>query len=432
VLSRQVGVGGAAMLGLGSILGTGVFVSLGLAAGLAGPAVVVAVPIAAGLALCNAMSSAQLAAAHPVSGGTYEYGYRLLSPALGFSAGWMFLLAKSASAATAALGLAGYVLAGTGLGGEPMRLAVALLAVGVLTVLVLTGLRRSSGVNVVVVSVTVAALLGFVGAGLAAAWEQGGRHFAGFFRAPAGEGGLAGLLKATALMFVAYTGYGRVATLGEEIEHPGRNIPRAILVTVGISALLYLGVAAIGVGAVGAPAFAAATKAQAAPLQVIARHFGDGGLFVAATGLVAVGAIAAMLGVLLNLILGLSRVVLAMSRREDLPSRLSFLTAGRTPAAAILLTAGVIGALVCVGRVELTWSFSALTVLIYYGLTNLAALRLPREARRYPRGFAWAGLIGCLGLAVWIGPIYWMVGGGLLALGLGGRGVARWRSGGER
>jgi len=306
------------------------------------------------------------------------------------------------------------------------------MAVGVLTVLVLTGLRRSSGVNVVVVSVTVAALLGFVGAGLAAAWAQGGSHFAGFFRAPAGEGGLAGLLKATALTFVAYTGYGRVATLGEEIEHPGRNIPRAILVTVGISALLYLGVAAIGVGAVGAPAFAAATKAQAAPLQVIARHFGDGGLFVAATGLVAVGANTAMLGVLLNLILGLSRVVLAMSRRGDLPSRLSFLTAGRTPAAAILLTAGVIGALVCVGRVELTWSFSALTVLIYYGLTNLAALRLPREARRYPRGFAWAGLIGCLALAVWIGPIYWMVGGGLLALGLVGHGVARWRSGGER
>ena len=109
-LQRELGVFGATMMGLGSIIGTGVFVSLGIAAGIAGAGVVIAVVLAAAVATCNALSSAQLAANHPVSGGTYEYGYRWLSPWLGFSAGWMFLCAKTASAATAALGFAGYLL----------------------------------------------------------------------------------------------------------------------------------------------------------------------------------------------------------------------------------------------------------------------------------------------------------------------------------
>jgi APA family basic amino acid/polyamine antiporter len=109
-LRREVGVVGATMMGLGSIVGTGIFVSMGIAAGSAGPAVVLAIALSALIAVCNGLSSAQLAAAHPVSGGTYEYGYRWLHPSLGFLAGWMFVCAKTASAATAALGFSGYVL----------------------------------------------------------------------------------------------------------------------------------------------------------------------------------------------------------------------------------------------------------------------------------------------------------------------------------
>ena len=105
-LQRELGLAGATVTGLGSILGTGVFVSLAIAAGITGPSVILAIVLAAGLALCNALSSAQLAAAHPISGGTYEYGYKYLSPRLGFTAGWLFLCAKTASAATAALGFA--------------------------------------------------------------------------------------------------------------------------------------------------------------------------------------------------------------------------------------------------------------------------------------------------------------------------------------
>ena len=145
-LTRELGVFGATMMGLGSIVGTGVFVSIGVAAGATGPSIVLAIALAAVVATCNALSSAQLAASHAVSGGTYEYGYRYLSPWLGFTAGWTFLCAKTASAATAALGLSGYLLR---LLGVDLRwqVIVALAAVVGFTLLVLGGVKRSSRAN---------------------------------------------------------------------------------------------------------------------------------------------------------------------------------------------------------------------------------------------------------------------------------------------
>src|SRR5688572_12700654 len=170
-LRRQLNLFDATMLGLGSIVGTGVFVSIGLAAGVAGASLIPAIVLAGGLAACNALSSAQLAASHPVSGGTYEYGYRYLAPWLGFTAGWTFLCAKTASAAAAALGFAGYLLHLLDADGR-FQAPLAAGAVAVLTVLVLTGLRRSNWVNIAIVSVTLAALVVFAGFGLAHRTER--------------------------------------------------------------------------------------------------------------------------------------------------------------------------------------------------------------------------------------------------------------------
>src|SRR5690606_37738087 len=116
-----------------------VFVSIGVAAGITGPAVILALVIAALVATCNALNSAQLAARHPVSGGTYEYGYRLVSPVAGFSAGWMFVCAKSASAATAALGAAGYALHLFSVDAPRLPVAIALVLTVLLTLLVCRG-----------------------------------------------------------------------------------------------------------------------------------------------------------------------------------------------------------------------------------------------------------------------------------------------------
>ena len=432
-LTRELGTFGAVMMGLGSIMGTGVFVSIGIAAGVAGPAVVIAVAIGALVATFNGLSSAQLAANHPVSGGTYEYGYKFLAPTFGFTAGWMFLVAKSASAATAALGFSGYLLGVLGLGADRWLVPVALLGVVVLTAVVYTGIRRSNVTNIVIVSITLATLALFVATGAPTALDRGAANFAGLFEAPeAGadtEGGFRALLYASALMFVAYTGYGRIATLGEEVRAPRTTIPRAIIVTLVVTMVLYVAVAVVGVGAVGAGGLAAAADEQAAPLEVAAEVFSGPGV----AGVVAFGAITAMLGVLLNLVLGLSRVLLAMGRRADMPTVFGRLDAsGTTPGPAVLMMGGVIAGLTLIGDVGTTWTFSAFTVLIYYAITNLAALFIPEAGRLFPKWVSVAGLVSCASLAFFVEPLYWGVGLGLIAVGLVWHGVARrGRSGAE-
>ena len=404
-MRRELGTFGAVFVGLGSIVGTGVFVSIGISAGIAGPAVSLAVVIAAVVATCNGLSSAQLAANHPVSGGTYEYGYRFLIPTAGFVAGWMFLIAKSASAATAALGFAGYLLGAIGIVDGPL-VPVAVSAVVLVGVLVLAGIRRSTVANAVIVSVTIGALVVFIVALFPHAVRNAGATLVPYFSSE--RGAAAGLLQAAALMFVAYTGYGRIATLGEEVKDPKKTIPRAVIVTLVTTMVLYVGVSLVATGAVGSEEI----SRSSAPLERAA-------FLVGATGIgrvLAVGAIAAMLGVLLNLLLGLSRVLLAMGRRRDMPGFLGRLR-GNTPAAAVIVMTVVVIGLTLIGDVETTWSFSAFTVLIYYGLTNLSALYIPNDGRLFPRWISVLGLVGCVSLAAFVPPRILAIGAGLIVAG---------------
>ncbi|KAF3884446.1 MULTISPECIES: APC family permease [Nostocales] len=417
-LRRELGVMGATMMGLGSIIGTGVFVSIGISAGIAGPSVILALALAAFVATCNGLNSAQLAANHAVSGGTYEYGYKYLNPWFGFTAGWMFLLAKTASAATAALGFAGYLLTTTNLIGSGFFVPTALIAVAILTLIVLSGLRRSNLINIIIVSITLLSLCFFVVVCLPSAIENSAKNLTPFF-----TGNTASLLQATALMFVAYTGYGRIATMGEEAKEPRKTIPRAMVVTLLLTMLLYIAVAVVGIGAVGADVLGKVTQqVQAAPLELVVRNVvgSSGGVVLA------LGAMTAMLGVLLNLILGLSRVVLAMARRRDLPGILARLNKSETtPVWAVLVVGIAIALLVLIGNVKTTWSFSAFSVLIYYAVTNLAALQLPPQERLYPKWLAWAGLASCAFLAFWVEQQIWLVGLTLIAVGLIWRVIVR-------
>jgi APA family basic amino acid/polyamine antiporter len=411
-LKRELGLFGAVMMGLGSIIGTGVFVSIVIGTQTTGASVIVAIAIAGVVAACNALSSAQLAASHPTSGGTYEYGYVYLSPTLGFSAGWMFLCAKSASAATAALGFAGYTLSLAGTSPGRLNTLVALGAVAALGVVVLSGLRRSNWTNLVIVAVTLIALSVFCIAGLPRVLEQGQGAFSPFLNA---ERPLLGLLEATALMFVAYTGYGRIATLGEEVREPRRTIPRAIMLTLLVSMALYIAVGVVATAGMGGLLLEGADVGRTAPLSTIADGFGMPGVGV----IVSVGAITAMLGVLLNLILGLSRIALAMGRRGDLPASLARIdTRGTTPTTAVIFVMMIVSVLTAIGSIRLAWSFSAFTVLIYYAITNLASIRLSSDARLYPMAVSWCGLIGCLLLAFFVEPRIWVSGLGILAGGL--------------
>lgn len=407
-LKRELGVFGATFMGLGSIVGTGVFISIGIAAGIAGPAVIVAIFIGALVATFNGLNSAQLAASHPVSGGTYEYGYRYLTPAFGFTAGWMFLVAKTASAATAALGFAGYLVNILGLSSN-LIVPIALITAAIMTLIVLTGVKRSNLANTVIVSVTLLSLGFFILVCLPRAITEGASNLSPTLS----EVYAPNILQASALMFVAYTGYGRIATMGEEAKNPRVTIPKAMIVCLLLTMSLYITVAVVGIGAVGVDVLANQNKT--APLEAAVRSVAGSGASV----VLAIGAMTAMLGVLLNLILGLSRVWLAMGRRFDAPRFLARLNQQQTtPHYAVILVGATIALLVLLGNVKTTWSFSAFSVLIYYAITNFAALKLSSQERLYPKWIAILGILSCLFLAFWVESSIWQIGIALIIAGL--------------
>jgi len=387
-LRREMGLGGAIVTGLGSILGTGAFVAIGVASGMWGDAVLAAVPLAGVVAVFNGLSSAHLAGRFPVAGGSYEYGYQTLGQWWGFTAGWLFLLAKTASAATAALGVALYL-------GLPWdRRIVAVAAVVLVTGLVLAGLRRTIVVNTLLVTVTAIAIVGF---GLAGIVEPAVTE-----TIDTGRLGV-GLLPATAFLFVAYTGYGRIATLGEEVRRPERIIPVAVIVTLAIAVVLY-GLVELGGRAAGGADWGTVIEQGLTPASLLSPPFST---------VWAIGAVTAMLGALLNLVLGLSRVWLAMGRRNDMPEGLARLDQRSTPVNAIIAAAVPVALVALIGDISVAWSYSAFNVLLYYGITNLSALALDRR-----RWTAWLGLGSCVFLSFFVSLPVWLAGTALIGLGL--------------
>jgi basic amino acid/polyamine antiporter, APA family len=402
-LKRDLRLADAVGVGLGAIIGAGLFVVTGVAAGVAGPAFLVGLLIAGAVATLNALSSAQLAATYPQSGGTYEYGYRLLHPWLGFAAGWMFLASKLAAGGTVALGFAGYLVALVpGLPERPVAVAAILL----LSAVNYFGVRKGGRLNTAIVAVTLLVLLYFVIAGLSAFDSANLQPFA-----PAGW---RGVLQSSALLFFAYTGYARLATLGEEVHEPKKTIPKAIMLALGIAALFYIAVALVAVGGVGARAMAETSS----PLERAAQAFALPGVSTA----VALGATTAMLGVLLSQILGISRMIFAMARGGDLPAVLDHVHERHgIPDRGIFVTAFFLLLVALFGTLEIIVAAATFTILLYYSIANLAALRMAPEDKLFSGWVPVLGFISCLGLALTLQPAIIASGLGLLLVGFGWR-----------
>ena len=399
-LRRELGLLDAVGVGFGAIIGAGLFVVTGVAAGVAGPAFLIGLLIAAVAATANALSSAELAANFPQSGGTYEYGYRLLNPWAGFIAGWMFLASKISAAGTVALGLAGYLE--MLVPGLPPR-AVAVGSIVVFTAINYFGVRKTSRVNLAIVSVSLLSLLLFVIGGAQLIRLENFQ--------PLAPAGWRGTLEASAILFFAYTGYARIATLGEEVRDPKSNIPKAIIITLAASALLYFAVAGVAVGTVGATQLAATS----APLGVASQSFTLPWIAI----MIAVGGVTAMLGVILSQLLGLSRMAFAMARRRDLPVFLAYVHPRYGVPGRAVLVIGVIAVIVtATGTLRGVASAAAFTILIYYGIANLAALRLPRAAKLYPYFIAVTGLAMCVLLALSLSTGIILTGCGVLLAGI--------------
>ncbi|MEU4782468.1 APC family permease [Micromonospora sp. NPDC023633] len=381
-LARRLGVPDAVVIGLGSMLGAGVFVVFAPAAAAAGGAGLLAALVLAGaIAFCNATSSARLAARYPESGGTYVYGRERLGPFAGFLAGWGFVVGKTASCAAMALTIGAYLWPGQA------RL-VAVGAVLAVTAVNLRGIGKTAIATKVLVGVVLAVL-----ALVAVAGAVGGDVSLDRLGDLGGSG--RGVLTAAGLLFFAFAGYARIATLGEEVRDPERTIPRAVPLALGVVLAIYLVLAVVAVGVLGADRLAA----SAAPLADVVTAAGLPGL----AWLVRAGATVAVTGVLLSLLAGVGRTALAMARRRDLPGALATVhPVHRVPHRAELAVAAVVVLIVLLGDVRDAIGFSSCTVLVYYAITNAAALTLGRDPdRRLPvRALAVLGLAGCLLLAV--------------------------------
>jgi basic amino acid/polyamine antiporter, APA family len=407
-LHRQLGLLDAVGIGLGAIIGAGIFVVTGVAARITGAAIVASLILAGIAATFNALSSAQLAARYPQSGGTYEYGYQLLGPWRGYIAGWMFLASKIAAAGVVAIGLGAYatmLLPGL----NPRILAVS--AVLLFTFLNYFGVQRTSRVNLLIVMMSVTSLLLLV--------VFGSRSFDASNFVPFAPAGAVGVLEGAAILFFAYTGYARIATLGEEVRDPRHTIPRAIIITMAIASLLYVAVAVVSIGAVGPGAIAG----SAAPLGVAATA--AGGPLLAS--IIAAGAVTAMLGVILSQIIGLSRMAFAMARRSDLPIVLSAVHPHyRVPHRAVIVVGAGAAIIAATGSLRAVAAAASFAILVYYAIANWAALRLPAADRLYPPVVPAAGLLVCIVLAFSLRPNVILGGVLLLAVGVAVRMLMLW------
>ncbi|MCR8669810.1 APC family permease [Agrococcus sp. HG114] len=426
-LERRIGIPGAIMIGLGSMIGAGLFFVWVPAWQLAGEWLWLALLLAGTVATLNAMSTAQLAMRHPVSGGAYAYGRAEVSPAVGFAAGWMFLTGKTASAGAIALIAARHVWPD----GAPW-LAAALIAV--LALVNGSGIRSTVRVTSAIVSVVlvlVMAALVWSALGLPTASATGLETVAPVEanRVDAALTGPLGVLTAAGMLFFAFAGYARMATLGDEVRDPVRTLPRAIAAGLAIVLVLYGLVAWATTGRLGD-----ALAGSAAP---VADLVGERWLHVALLGAAALASVGSLTGILA----GLSRTGLAMARGNDLPGPLAYVwprTKAPVVAEAATAAAAIAGVLLLpVGQLV---AFSSTCVLTYYAVAHLSAIRgagRPAEASAdpdarpvrwwLPRWVPFAGLALCALLVVtlpWIGVVAAAV---WLALGLASRGLLRRR-----
>jgi APA family basic amino acid/polyamine antiporter len=382
-LPCDLGLVDAVAIGLGAIIGGGIFIVTGIVAGLAGPALILSIVLAAAISLFTALSFIQLTQWRPAEGSVYFYSRSLLSPFAGFLSGWMWIASNIFTGAAVALGVAHY-LQSLLPGVDPKWVAV-LLCLG-FSWLNLVGVKNSARVNNVLVGTKVVVLLLFVAVG---AFHFRPVHFSPFFRSPAG------VFQGAFFIFFAFAGFARVAIIAEEVHDARKTVPRAIVTALALSALIYIAVSAVALGLVGSARLAASKSPLAEAIRVV----GSPGLVY----IVSLGGMMAMASVLLTSILGVSRMIFAMAREGDLPLVLGRLHARyHTPHFPILI-AGVSCALIsAVLDVTAVVAISTFAILFNYGLANAAALKLEAGSRAYPRAVPIAGLLLCLLLMLFV------------------------------
>lgn len=373
----------ATAISVGAIIGAGIFVVTGIAAGLAGSAFVVSMLIAAFIALFTALSVAELAMWQAKEGGIYEYAYQLVSPFAGFLTGWMWILSNTFTGAAVSLAFAYYLTAIFPI--VPASWIAAVLCVA-FTALNFLGIRQSALINNILVAAKLLILTFFVIFGLG---YVNSANFVPF--APLEPGVLYGAY----YIFFAYGGFARVAVVAEEVKNARRTVPKAILLSLIISTIVYILVGFIAVGLAGAVKLSGSNS----PLTEAIGITGN----TTAVYIVSAGGLIATASVLLTSILGVSRMAFAMARRNDLLQTLSKLHKRyHTPYYSIWIAGALMTFLVLVIDLSRVVAISTFALLFYYALANISALRLKVQNRVYPRAVSVLGAVTCLALLIFI------------------------------
>jgi APA family basic amino acid/polyamine antiporter len=406
-LKREIGLFGATALGIGAIIGSGIFVVTGIVAGIAGPAMIISVLIAGIIALFSALSVAELSVFLPEEGGTYAYAQKLISPFAGFIAGWIWIFSNIFVGAAVSLGFAHYFV--TLFPAVPVK-GIAVIICLVFIIINYLGLKESTLINNTLVTLKILILLFFVAFGLG--------FFNGSHLTPFAPAGISGILSGAALIFFAYTGFARVTIMAEEVKDPEKTIPRSIYLALGISTVIYILVSVMTVGLVGASDL----SQSGSPL---AEAIGVSGSTVAVL-VISSGAMIATASVLLTTIMGISRIMFAMARTGDLPVFLKRIHPHfSTPHYAILISGAFMIAAILLADLTLVVAVSTFAMLVFYLIANIAAFRIPLKYRQYPSIVPVLGAVSCIGLIGFLTFNSWIIGITGLTIGIVWYGVQR-------
>jgi len=393
-LNRTLGLFDAVFIGLGAIIGAGIFVAVGVAAGLAGPGLIVSVLIAGIIASFTAFSFAELGSAIPKEGGAYEYVFEMVSPFIGFLTGWMWLFGQIVGGAAVSLGLAAYLALFVPL---PTKL-IAASACLFFMILNLIGAKESSIVNGAIVILKIVVLCIFILVGI---FHIQAQNFSPMF-----PNGPSGVIAGAALIFFAYLGFGRITTVSEEVKNARKNIPLSILLSLGISTILYFLVSYTAVGIVGYSKLSASASPLADAMNATENDL--------AIWAVSLGGILATASVLLTTILGTSRVSFSMARNKQLPRFISALHPRfGTPYISILVAGFLMAILAFAGELKQVLSLASFCVIITHVLVNYSALKLSKNKQRFRVPFSpipqLLGIISCVVLALYLLSEIWVM-----------------------
>jgi len=360
-LKRTLNLLDATSIGIGAIIGAGIFVVLGVAIGDAGPAVIISIIIAGVVGSFTAFSFAELGSAIPEEGGAYAYANNLISPSVGFIVGCLWIFAQIVAGSTISLGFASYFVAIFPVLSVKI---VAIIAASALTALNLIGIKQSTGINNILVITKIAVLCLFIGFGVFYFHPQNLSQFS--------PNGLGGILEGAGLIFFAYLGFGRIATLGEEVKNPERNLPLSILIALIISVILYI---LTGFVATGLQNYRILAQ-SGSPLAEAAKTTGNFTLVAA----VSLGALIATTSVLLTNLIGLSRVAFAMARNNQLPKKIAKVSSRfGTPYVSILTMGALLTVLASVLDLKQAAAITSFSILCVHLTVNVSAINLRRK-----------------------------------------------------